>query len=230
MVVDQPCRWIPKLKQSCKKYYVTQGSKACTKSRWLSTESYASFEVNFLYPRTVEATKTHWCVRRQGGTRTESLSQHPAFKGIICYCLALISGVYLWNHARIETTVIKYTRMPYSAPTPKVYDGLMPTENGFSFYTGLEMSKALVCDGEIVFTEQTDVTIIAHIVTAHSSSNPRKTPLSCIFWRTLNTLQETEVRKKLLSSYKRYPISSTSIWLGAIIILTFFASLLYNML
>lgn len=188
------------------------------------------FEVNFLYPRTVEATKTYWCVRRQGGTRTESLSQHPAFKGIICYCLALISGVYLWNHAKIETTVIKYTRMPYSAPTPKVYDGLMPTENGFSFYTGLEMSKALVCDGEIVFSEQTDVTIIAHIVTAHSSSNPRKTPLSCIFWRTLNTLQETEVRKKLLSSYKRYPISSTSIWLGAIIILTFFASLLYNML
>lgn len=58
------------------------------------------------------------------------------------------------------------------------------------------MSKALVCDGEIVFSEQTDVTIIAHIVTAHSSSNPRKTPLSCIFWRTLNTLQETEVRKK----------------------------------
>lgn len=64
--------------------------------------------------------------------------------------------------------------MPYSAPTPKAYDGLMPTENSFSFYTGLKMSKVLVCDGEIVFSEQTDVTIITYIVTAHSSSNPRK--------------------------------------------------------
>lgn len=54
--------------------------------------------------------------------------------------------------------------MPYSAPTPKADDGLMPTKNGYGFYTGLEMSKALRYDGEIVFFEQTDVMIIAHIV------------------------------------------------------------------
>lgn len=195
MVVDQPCRWFPKLKQSCKKYHVTQGRKACTKSRWLTTESYASFKVNFLYPRTAEATKTHWCVRRQGGTRTESLSQHPAFKGIICYCLSLISGVYLWNYARIETTVIKYSRMPYSAPTPKADDGLMPTENGFGFYTGLEMSKALRNDGEIVFFRANWCNDYSAHCTAHSSCNPRKPLFHVIFWQTLNTLQETEVRK-----------------------------------
>lgn len=92
------------------------------------------------------------------------------------------------------------------------------------------MSKALVCDGEIVFSEQTDVTIIAHIVTAHSSSNPRKPLFHVSSDEHWTHCKRQKLEKKLLSSYKGYPISSTSIWLGAIIILTFFASLLYNML
>ena len=148
-------------------------------------------EVDFLYPRTAEATKTHWCVRRQEGTRTESLSQHTAFKGIISYCLSLISGVYLWNHASNETTVIIDRRMPCSAPTPKSNNRLIPTGYGFSFYIGKQMSKALVCDGEIVFSKQTDVTIRAHRLQPIQTVNAWNACFHVFFWRLLNTLQET---------------------------------------